>query len=325
MQYKPPFEITNKIVSLVEQIGEALGRLSVLQSRQDLRLRRINKIRTLRGSLAIEGNTLSEDQISTIMEGKQVIAPLKEVQEVRNAIKAYDAYPSWEPSSEADLLEAHGILTLGLLDSPGRYRHGAVGVMGQKEVIHVAPPASRVPILMSDLLDWLHNTETHPLIASCVFHYEFEFIHPFEDGNGRMGRLWQTLILSKWNPIFSNIPVESMIFENQASYYDSIAASTSVGQCGAFIEFMLSMIQKRIEISCGTDQVNDQVTDQVKSLLKVLKTGIFSAAELMKKLKLSHKPTFRSNYLKPALKAGYIEMTIPEKPNSRNQKYQLKT
>jgi len=325
MNYQPPYTITPAIVTLVEQIGEALGRFSLVADTQDLRLRRINRIRTLRGSLAIEGNTLNEEQISTILDGKPVVAPPRQVQEVRNAIKAYDQYPNWNPASEADLLKAHEIMTLGLLDRPGQYRSGGVGVIGPTEVIHVAPPARRVPELMSDLLGWLQDTDEHPLIKSCVFHYEFEFIHPFTDGNGRLGRLWQTLILTRWNPLFADIPVENLIYARQSDYYDAIAQSSKDGQSTVFIDFMLRTVFDIIKAAGErTDQDSDQVTDQVKKLLAAFKTlhgTAHSASELMAAVGLSHRPTFRQNYLYPALSAGLIEMTVPDKPNSRNQKY----
>lgn len=327
MTYQPPYTITPTILTCIEQIGEALGRLSVIADTQDLRLRRINRIRTLRGSLAIEGNTLSEEQISTILDGKPVVAPPREVQEVRNAIKAYDEYPKWNPARKVDLLKAHEIMTAGLLDAPGQYRTGGVGVTGPTGVIHVAPPARRVAGLMDDLLSWLKNTDEHALVSGCVFHYEFEFIHPFADGNGRLGRLWQTLILTRWNPIFANIPVESMIYARQSDYYDAIAKSSKEGQSTAFIEFMLKTIWEKIQSSSGgTDQDSDQVTDQVKTLLTTFEKAnnkTLGASELMSAVGLSHRPTFRQNYLRPALTAGLIEMTIPDKPNSRNQKYRL--
>ena len=190
---EPPYTITSDILALAEQIGEAIGRAEAAVS-TDLRLRRINRIRTIRGSLGIEGNTLTEAQIATILDGKPVIAPLREVQEVRNAIRAYDEYRHWNPADEAHLLRAHELLMAGLLDVPGHYRRGPVAVMGRGEVQHLGPPAGRVPDLMANLLTWLAQSSEHPLVASSVFHYEFEFIHPFEDGNGRLGRLWQTLI-----------------------------------------------------------------------------------------------------------------------------------
>ncbi len=245
-EYVPPYRITPTITSLIEQIGEALGVISFGADTEGLRLRRLHRIQTIRGSLAIEGNTLSEEQISTILDGKPVIAPPREVQEVRNAIKAYDEFKNWNPAQQSDLLKAHETLMFGLLDAPGYYRSGDVGVGGAGGVVHVAPPAGRVPVLMADLLGWLGETREHALIKSCVFHYEFEFIHPFDDGNGRMGRLWQTLILSQWNPLFAQIPVENMVYASQQNYYDVIAESTKAAESTLFVEFMLQMIEKTL-------------------------------------------------------------------------------
>ena len=227
MTENPPFAITSHLLALAERIGEAIGRAEEAALSTDLRLRRINRIRTIRGSLAIEGNTLSEEQISTILDGKPVVAPLREVQEVRNAINAYDRYPRWHPGSEADLLNAHKVLMAGLLDAPGHYRHGEVAVTGAREVHHIGPLAERVPHLLTALLSWLGSTTEHPLIASSVFHYEFEFTHPFEDGNGRMRRLWQTLILTRWKPLFTDVPVESLIHARQREYYEGPLARMS--------------------------------------------------------------------------------------------------
>lgn len=241
--FQPPYTITPEILNRVAAISEAIGRLSALTDQaRAFRLRRLNRIRTIHGSLAIEGNTLSEAQITAILEGKRVIAPPREVQEVKNALTAYDRFESWKPNVEKDLLDAHRILMSGLIDGAGIYRHGGVRVMAGQQVIHMAPPAGRVPPLISDLFKWLVATDAHPLIASSVFHYEFEFIHPFADGNGRMGRLWQSLILARWNPLFADIPVESLIFEHQAEYYQAIQESTQRTDSAPFITFMLRMI-----------------------------------------------------------------------------------
>ncbi len=220
-----------------------MGRILVLEDvSKTIRLRRINRIRTIQGSLAIEGNTLGIEQITAILDGKRVIASPREIQEVRNAIKAYDLFDKWDPNSKENLLDAHQVLMSALLDNPGNFRTGGVGVVSGQKVVHMAPPANRVTYLMNDLLRWLKTTDQHPLIASSVFHYEFEFIHPFEDGNGRMGRLWQTLILSKWEPLFAHIPVESLVYEHQAEYYDALNKSTKNAESSVFIEFMLRMI-----------------------------------------------------------------------------------
>ena len=211
----------------------------------------------------------------------------------------------------------------GLLDAPGRYRLGRVVVAGAGEVHHIGPPADRVPHLMSDLLSWLGSTEEHPLIASSVFHYEFEFIHPFEDGNGRMGRLWQTLILTRWKALFGDVPVESLIHARQGEYYDAIRESSARGESTPFITFMMEIILEAIRDSQLSDQVDDQVSDQVARLLSGLQGGPKTATELMAELELSHRPTFRNNYIRPAVSAGLVEMTRPESPTAKNQKYRL--
>ncbi len=323
MSDAPPFSITPQMIHLVEAIGEAIGQRSARLQSESLSLRRINRIRTLHGSLAIEGNTLSEDEIRTILEGKTVVAPPREIQEVRNAIKAYDAFANWDPCAMEDLLAAHGMLMAGLVDAPGTFRRQGAGVMGDGGVvIHVAPPAKLVPTLIGDLQGWLRDTDTHPLIASTVFHYEFEFIHPFVDGNGRMGRLWQTCVLTRWRPVFANLPVESMIYARQGDYYAVLRECGAAGQSTAFIEFMLQAIADTLG---ATDQVSDQVSDQVAKLLKALGRGPKSAVALMKTLGLSHRPSFRKRYLRPALDAGLIEMTMPQTPNATSQRYQLRS
>jgi Fic family protein len=322
MSYQPPYTITSSIVSLVADISERMGYLSALESEsKPLSLRRINRIRTIQGSLAIEGNTLSQEQITAILEGKRVIAPPREIQEVKNAIKVYDFFQKWQPASEKDLLAAHEMLMSGLLDAPGRFRSGGVGVMAGQEVVHMAPPANRVPLLMRDLLHWVESTREHPLISSSVFHYEFEFIHPFADGNGRMGRLWQTLILGKWNQLFAHIPVESLVYQHQQEYYSALNDSTKQGDCAVLIEFILTMVQKAVT-ECQTPQVAPQVTPQVERLLETL-VGDMSRDQLQKAIGLQDRKSFRALYIAPALAAGLIEMTIPEKPNSRLQKYRL--
>ena len=318
MTQHPPYSITPDMLFCVEQIGEAIGRTEESAVPADLHLRRINRIRTIRGSLAIEGNTLSEEQVSTILDGKPVVAPLREIQEVRNAISAYEQYPRWDPASETDLLNAHEVLMAGLLDAPGHYRRGGVAVTGAGEVHHVGPPADRVPHLMSDLLSWLDSTTEHPLIASSVFHYEFEFIHPFEDGNGRMGRLWQTLILTRWKPLFTDVPVESLIHARQSEYYEAIRESSDRGESTPFIAYMLDTILAAIL----TPQESPQVTPQVGRLLSAL-DGEMSRQDILHTLGLSDRKSLRQRYLLPALQRGYVEMTRPDTPNARNQKYRL--
>ena len=316
MSEEPPYTTTPEILTRAEQIGEAIGRVETAGISQDLRLRRINRIRTIHGSLAIEGNTLGEEEISTILDGKPIAAPLRDIQEVRNAIRAYDQYQHLNPASETDLLRAHELLMTGLLDAPGHYRRGQVSVMGQDQIHHIGPPARRVPQLMVNLLAWLGGTAEHPLIASSIFHYEFEFIHPFEDGNGRLGRLWQTLILTRWKPLFAHIPVESLIHAQQDDYYGAIRRSSAEGGSTPFITFMLDTI---LEAIC-TPQVAPQVAPQVRRLLSVLE-GEMSRQEIQQALGLKDRKSLRQRYLRPALQDGYIEMTHPGTPNARNQKY----
>jgi Fic family protein len=319
--YGPPYTITSEILNHVAAISEAVGRLAVLSDQmKSLRLRRINRIRTIHGSLAIEGNTLSEAQVTAILDGKRIIAPPREVQEVKNALAAYDHFATWKPEMEKDLLEAHRILMSGLVDEAGRYRRGGVGVLAGQQIVHMAPPAGRIPQLMSDLFGWLSATDAHPLIVGSVFHYEFEFIHPFADGNGRMGRLWQSLILSRWNPLFADIPVESLVFEHQAEYYQAIQESTQQTDSAPFIAFMLRMILETMTSSAP--QVTPQVTPQVGELLAVV-NGDMGREALQSALGLADRKSFRERYLRPALDDGLIEMTIPDKPNSRLQKYRL--
>ncbi len=319
--YQPPYTITSAILSLVAEISEAVGRLTALShDAGGLRLRRINRIRTIQGTLAIEGNELSQEQITAILEGKRVVAPPREIQEVRNAIAVYDRFDQWRPEYEPDLLEAHGLLMQGLVDEPGRYRSGGAGVMGGQSVVHMAPPAGRVPGLMGNLFNWLSSSREHPLITGAVFHYEFEFIHPFADGNGRMGQLWQSLILARWHPLFADVPVESMILKRQADYYRAFQESASQADCAPFVEFMLNMTLQTLKTFIP--QVSPQVTPQVKRLLEVLHWEM-SREDLQKALNLKDRKSFRERYLKPALAAGLIEMTIPDKQSSRLQKYRL--
>ena len=245
--YIPPFTITPEIVNLISDISAQLGRRSALNKDKELLLRRANRIKTIHSSLAIEGNELSEDEVRDIVNGKNIIAPIRQIQEVRNAIRIYDEFESLNPFSETDLLKSHRVLMEALIDNAGHYRTKGVGVYSEKGLVHMAPPASRVPILMAELFEWLKTSKDNLLIRSCVFHYELEFIHPFSDGNGRIGRLWQSLILSKLNNVFQHLPVENIIFVNQTQYYDAIAQSTKEADSRPFIEFMLGEILRTLE------------------------------------------------------------------------------
>ena len=241
--YIPPFTVSAEAINLIAQISAQIERYAIrLEQNDGLRLRKANRIKTIHSSLAIEGNTLTEGQVSDIIDGKNVIAPPRDIQEVRNAIATYDLFGFLDPFSVKDLLKAHGTMMQALTDEAGRFRRGGVGVFSQAGCVHIAPPAERVPHLIDDLFGWLRHSKDHLLIRSCVFHYEFEFIHPFIDGNGRMGRLWQSLILGRLHPLFQHLPVENMVYANQQAYYDAISESSRKGNSGPFIDFMLQEI-----------------------------------------------------------------------------------
>lgn len=322
--YQPPYIITPTILNLVAEISEQIGRYTIL-AEQNLtpRLRRENRIRTIQASLAIENNTLTLEQVTAVIDGKRVLGLPREIQEVHNAFAAYEAMENWHPASEADLLAAHGLLMSTLVDQPGMYRTGGVGIFRGKQLVHMAPPADRVPYLMADLLAWLKRTEEHPLVASCLFHYELEFIHPFTDGNGRMGRLWQTLILRHWKPLLAYLPVETVIRERQNNYYRVLAEADECAEATPFVEFILQALSDTIGEAVSTDQVSDHVTDQVKRLLEVIGDKEINSADLMQTLGLSHRPTFRDNYLNPALEGSWLERTQPDSPRSPTQRYRL--
>lgn len=318
MSYQPPYKITSKILSLVADISEAVANTKVLNIQNSPQLRKQNRIKTISGTLAIEGNTLGFEQVSAILEGKPVIGTQKEIAEVRGTIKAYEVLERLQIDNLADLFFVHKNMMEELLIDAGKFRKVSVGVHKGEKVVHVAPPAIRVRLLMEHLLGWLKTTDEHALIKSCVFHYEFEYIHPFSDGNGRMGRLWQTLILGQWRKLFFSLPVENTIKDNQQYYYEALQLADEKADCTVFIEFMLSIILESIN---ATDLGDDPASDPVEKLLFVMGDSYLSRAQLMVKVGLIHKPTFRKNYLLPALKQGLIRMSHPETPNSPKQRY----
>jgi Fic family protein len=321
--YQPPYTITPAIVRLIAEIGEAVGRYILMtEYHMNPRLRRENRIRTIQASLAIENNTLSLEQVTAVINNKRVLGHPREIQEVRNAFAAYEEMDNWDTTSLDDLLTAHRVLMAALVDDPGVFRSGGVGIYRGNQLVHMAPPANRVSQLMNDLLNWLHLTKEHPLVTSCVFHYELEFIHPFTDGNGRMGRLWQTLILKNWKPLMAYLPVETVIRDCQQDYYRVLTEADKKGDVTPFIEFMLRVMLEAVQ-GAVTDQASDYVTDQVSRLLKEIGERERSASDLMKATGLSHRPTFRKNYLKPAIEAGWVELTQPDAPRSPTQRYRL--
>lgn len=328
-RYQPPLTLTTRMLALIAEISEQIGQLTALDERlQTPQLRRSNRIRTIQASLAIENNTLSIEQVTAVLAGRRVLGLPREIQEVRNAFATYEAMPAWRSSSRADLLRAHELLMGGLIDDYGQFRRAGVGIYRGEKLVHMAPPPSRVAHLMDDLLAWLGDSDWHPLIVSCVFHYEFEFIHPFADGNGRMGRLWQTLILSQWRSVLAYLPVEAVIREQQDAYYAALSAADQLAESTPFVEFMLQALSVALKEAAAaesvTDLVTDLVTDPVAKLLAALHVnGPLKISDLMVEVGLAHKATFRANYLKPALAADLIEMTHPESPSSPAQKYRL--
>ena len=323
-KYIPPYEITDEMLELVSEIMENLGKLSGVNKLEKLpRLRRASRIKSIHSSLAIENNTLSIEQVTDVINGKRVLAPQKDIEEVHNAFNAYEKLSEINPYSIDDLLKVHGIMMNGLVSEAGKIRTGQVGVFNESgKVVHYAPPAEFVPKQLEQLFDWLKTSPANMLIKSSVFHYEFEFIHPFRDGNGRMGRLWQTALLSSWKPIFAWIPIESIIKDNQEEYYNAISLSTSQAKSNIFIAFMLDVINKAIkDIISDTRNHYNHINNQITELMKVVESYPQSATELMQKLNLKSRVGFRKNYLQPALDAGLIGMTEPDKPTSKNQKY----
>ena len=323
-KYIPPYEITDEMLELVSEIMENLGKLSGVNELEKLpRLRRVSRIKSIHSSLAIENNTLSIEQVTDVINGKRVLAPQKDIEEVHNAFNAYEKLSEINPYSIDDLLKIHGIMMNGLVKEAGSLRSGQVGVYNQDgKVVHLAPPADFVPQQLGQLFDWVKNSNANMLIKSSVFHYEFEFIHPFNDGNGRTGRLWQTALLASWKPIFAWIPIESIIKDNQEDYYNAITLSTSQGKSNIFIEFMLDVINKAIkDIITDTRNHYNHINNQITELMKVIESYPQSATELMENLNLKSRLGFRKNYLQPALDAGLIGMTEPDKPTSKNQKY----
>ena len=323
-KYIPPYEITDEMLELVSEIMENLGKLSGMNELKKLpRLRKVNRIKSIYSSLAIENNTLSIEQVTEVIEGKRVLGPKEDIIAVQNANLAYKELENINPFSLDDLLKIHGIMMNGLVSEAGKIRTGQVGIYNQDgKVVHLAPPANFVSKQLIGLFDWIKSSPANMLIKSSVFHYEFEFIHPFRDGNGRMGRLWQTALLASWKPIFAWIPIESIIKDNQEEYYNAIAQSTNQAKSNIFIMFMLDVINKAIkDIITDTRNHYNHMNNQITKLMKVIESYPQSAIELMKKLNLKSRVGFRKNYLQPALDAGLIGMTEPNKPTSKNQKY----
>ncbi|MDP2894748.1 MAG: Fic family protein [Sulfurimonas sp.] len=267
MRYKPPYAITSKIIKQVSEISELISDVKYIDKNYNtLRLRKKNRIRSITGTLQIEGSSFDEAKVTSIIDGKTVLGTMREIEEVKGAVEAYDNIEKYSYKNEKDLLMAHKYLMKNLLNHAGAYRNSNVGIGGKDGVTHVAPPPSQVPKLMDELFEWLQNTDEHPLIASCVFHYEFEFIHPFSDGNGRIGRLWQSVILKSFKDIFTYMPIESVVRNHQADYYQALEDAGSAGESTPFIEFMLEIItqslKEYVEESKKSNQKSNQKSDQ---------------------------------------------------------------
>ncbi len=324
MPYTPPLTLTPRLIELVSRISETLGRWEGAVAVVSPKLRRENRIRSIHASLAIENNTLSISQVTDIIEGKKVVGLPREIREVKNAVKAYNLIGKLEPASSADFLKAHAALMKGLVDRPGHYRLGGVGIYQGKKLVHLAPPADRVSYLIRDLLHWLAKTDLHPLLASAVVHYEIEFIHPFADGNGRMGRLWQTMVLARWRERLAHLPIETVVHSHQSAYYKALALSDKQADAAPFAEFIFKALLQALENALSTDPACDPVSDPVERLVSVFTVGeSLSVQGMMQRLQLKHRTHFRRHFLTPALTAGRITMTQPDRPHSPTQRYHL--
>jgi len=324
--YKPPFTISNKMLELVSSISEKIGKIHKLDNLNSRPyLRKNNRILSIHSSLKIEANSLSINEVRDVIDGKTVLGIQKEIQEVKNAYLAYEEIPNINPTSISNLKRIHSILTHETIEESGDFRKGNEGVFSGDKCIFVAPPPDMAKPLISSLLSWLEtNKDTiHPLILAAVFHYEFVFIHPFADGNGRIARLWHTVILYKWRKIFEYVPIENQILKFQQEYYNAIAKSHKNANSNIFIEFVLEMIDKVLDSTIAKINNPDiDLSKYVTKLLKCMKSNIaYSANDILNLLGLKSKETLRKKYLNPAIKLSLIEMTIPNKPRSKNQRY----
>ena len=326
MSYIPPYHITDKILSFVAEISEKIGKITErtnLDSKPHLR--KNNKIKSVHSSLAIEANSLSLDEVRDVINGRTVMGKQKEIQEVKNAYGAYEEIGRFDIYSIEDLKRLHDIMTKYTVEESGNFRRGEEGVFNGDKCIFMAPPASLVPEQMQNLFDWMNKAKDtiHPLILAAVFHYEFVFIHPFADGNGRMARLWHTAILAAWKPMFEFIPIESQIEKFQDGYYNAISQGHIDGESTVFIEFILEQISVVLgEILNSAKYSSDNLSEYVKKLLSVMEHDTpYTATAILSLLNLKSKETLRKNYLNPAIQNGLVTMTLPDKPNSRNQRY----
>jgi Fic family protein len=304
---KPPYKITSKILDLIASISEKIGEVNAAYLyRPPTELRKKNKIKTIQSSLEIEGNSLSLDQVTAILNNKRIIAPQKDILEVKNAIKVYDNLSQFNPTSITSFCKAHAILMDGLIENPGKIRTKSVGIIKGATVTHVAPPGNIVRSLIKNLFDYLKKDKDLILIKSCVFHYEMEFIHPFMDGNGRMGRLWQTLILRQYSPVFEFLPIESLIKARQSDYYKVLGESDNKGESTEFIEFMLQNINESLEELLANQNVNLSNRDRISIFKDMVGKEYFTRQDYMRHFKDISTST-ASRDLKLAVNDGILQ------------------
>lgn len=324
-RYKPSFTYTDKIVNLVAEISSKLTGLQEIMTGEISPIQReVSRIRAIHSSLAIEGNTLSFDQVAVIVNGEKIFAHPVEILEVKHADEVYRHFMDFDPMSVDDLLKAYRMMMEDLIPESGRFRSNSVGIFSGTTLIYRAPAASLVPSKIQELFDWYQETEMHPLIKNCIFHYKFEHIHPFIDGNGRMGRFWQKLLLGSWNDLFYWLPFEAVILERQQLYYEVFRNSDKTSDSRYFVEFMLQVLADSLTEAREIVEKEETISGKPYArLIEILGSETLSLSDMMEILGLRHKTNFRRNYIAPALQDGVIEMTIPEKPNSKNQKYRL--
>jgi len=343
--FQPPFTITSKIVHFIYDIAESFGKLSALNATSSIENNSESiKTSSVQGSLSIENTHLTLEQINAIDKGEFVSLPEDTIQETKNVLAVYAQIDHWDANNSSDLLDVHNTLLATLSDNAGHFR---INNIDKNKRLQMAPQALHIPQMIDELFDWLKNTEQHPLIVSAVFHYEFEFIQPFSSGNSRLACFWQTLMLEHWNPLFSLLSIEVLIAKTKVKYDQAISESTTTGDSCLFIEYMLENIlnaineitEKLLKVSAETPKsqvplaekaedefnIENEYTPQVTALINVLKDAgtSLNRKQLQAKLKLKDRKHFRERYLKPAIDASLIEMTIPEKPNSKLQKYRL--
>ena len=347
MYEKPPYTITEKAADYIAKIAETVARLEYgTEFKRDIKLHRENRIRTIHSSLAIEGNSLTLDEVTAIIQGKLVAGSQEDIKEVKNAYEAYDTIMTFDPYAIKDFLKAHKLMTQGLVKESGIFRSGDVAVFDGDKAVHIGARPQFVPKLIEELFKWAKESDLHPLLKSAIIHYEIETIHPFSDGNGRMGRLWQTLLLAKWNTIFEWIPMESVLYQNKQQYYQAIEDSRRANDSGAFIEFTLSTIADTLATQTKhqdehpiehqdehlvkhqdehQDERRTKLSDKQLAVLKALENKPLSRKEIYTAIEiLGDTRAFKRN-IEPLIAAGLAEMTVPDKPTSKLQKYRLTT